>query len=267
MNGPEAPSAASEHARELDETIRSERVRYVFLSSALPIVFSPVGGALMSLALWETTDRRHLWLWTAGLVALALVRLVMRQRFAAVISHAGTDFRRWERRFIGAIASIGLWWGVGAVLLLNPASPTQPFMVFAFVMLMVGGTIASYSAHPWCVYLAVLGLAVPTTVWFMLQPTTVHRVLAVGAVMYMMAGLRSVRMLSHFFTRTYRLAQDVRLERDRAERAARSDFLTGLDNRRAFWERGERAVHDAAGAGRPLAAVVVDIDHFKRIND
>jgi diguanylate cyclase (GGDEF)-like protein len=269
MDGREVPSGTPEHARELDETIRSERVRYVFLSSALPIVFSPIGGVLMSLALAETTDRRRLWLWTAGLVALALVRLGMRHRFGAVISRPGMDFRRWERRFVGAIASIGLWWGVGAVLLINPASPTQPFMVYAFVMLMVGGTIASYSAHPWCVYLAVLGLATPTTLWFALQPTTVHRVLAVGAVMYMVAGLRSVRTLSHFFTRTYRLAQDVRVERDRAERAARSDFLTGLDNRRAFWEQGERAVQDAARAPaeRPLAAVVVDIDHFKRIND
>ncbi|HZG42185.1 MAG TPA: GGDEF domain-containing protein [Longimicrobium sp.] len=269
MNAPEAHSGAPEHARELDETIRSERVRYVFLNSALPIFFSPIGGTLMSLALSETTDGRRLWIWNAGLVALALVRLIMRQRFGAVISHPGTDFRRWERRFVGAIASIGLWWGVGAVLLLNPASPTQPFMIFAFVMLMVGGTIASYSAHPWCVNLAVLGLAVPTTLWFVVQPTAVHRVLAIGSVMYMVAGLRSVRTLNHFFTRTYRLAHDVRVERDRAERAARSDFLTGLDNRRAFWERGERAVHDAARAGaeRPLVVVVVDIDHFKRIND
>jgi len=269
MHAPEAPSDAPEHARELDETIRGERVRYVFLNSALPIFFSPIGGALMSLALMETTDRHRLWLWTAGLVALALIRLVMRQRFGAVISRAGTDFGRWERLFIGTIASIGLWWGVGAVLLLNPASPTQPFMVYAFVMLMVGGTIASYSAHPWCVYLAVLGLALPTTLWFALQPTTVHRVLAVGAVMYVVAGFRSVRTLSHFFTRTYRLAHEVRVERDRAERSARSDFLTGLDNRRAFWEQGERAVQGVAGAGaeRPLVAVIVDIDHFKRIND
>ncbi|MBW8311104.1 MAG: GGDEF domain-containing protein [Rhizobium sp.] len=51
------------------------------------------------------------------------------------------------------------------------------------------------------------------------------------------------------------------------ERAARVDYLTGVYNRRAIEELGTRAIAAARRHGMSLAALVVDIDHFKRIND
>jgi len=51
------------------------------------------------------------------------------------------------------------------------------------------------------------------------------------------------------------------------ERAARVDYLTDVYNRRAIEELGTRAIAGARRHGVPLAVQVVDIDHFKRIND
>ena len=51
------------------------------------------------------------------------------------------------------------------------------------------------------------------------------------------------------------------------ERAARMDYLTATYNRRAIEELGARAIAAARRHGMPLAMLVVDIDHFKRIND
>jgi diguanylate cyclase (GGDEF)-like protein/PAS domain S-box-containing protein len=48
---------------------------------------------------------------------------------------------------------------------------------------------------------------------------------------------------------------------------AHHDALTGLPNRSAFLERVEIAIARAEGAGRTLAMLFVDIDHFKRVND
>ncbi|MCX7194077.1 MAG: diguanylate cyclase [Proteobacteria bacterium] len=45
------------------------------------------------------------------------------------------------------------------------------------------------------------------------------------------------------------------------------DYLTGLYNRRAFFEQGVKLFEETAGAGRTLAAAVMDIDFFKKIND
>lgn len=52
-----------------------------------------------------------------------------------------------------------------------------------------------------------------------------------------------------------------------AERRAATDGLTGLPNRRAFDEALKRMAAQAGRTATPLAALALDLDHFKRIND
>ena len=52
-----------------------------------------------------------------------------------------------------------------------------------------------------------------------------------------------------------------------AERAAVTDALTGVFNRRGLMAAVEKAQADAGASGVPMAVAVVDIDHFKRFND
>lgn len=51
------------------------------------------------------------------------------------------------------------------------------------------------------------------------------------------------------------------------QRLARIDALTGLSNRRYFFELAEREVECARRYRRPLAVIMFDLDHFKRVND
>lgn len=54
----------------------------------------------------------------------------------------------------------------------------------------------------------------------------------------------------------------------RAHKAAAScDPLTGIFNRRGFAEATSRMIEREAKAGRPVAVMIFDIDHFKSIND
>jgi diguanylate cyclase (GGDEF)-like protein len=48
---------------------------------------------------------------------------------------------------------------------------------------------------------------------------------------------------------------------------ATKDFLTGLSNRRHFFEQAGRRLEALRAAGEPLAVAMVDIDHFKKVND
>ena len=54
---------------------------------------------------------------------------------------------------------------------------------------------------------------------------------------------------------------------ERHKRAAEVDSLTGLLNRGAFMETAERALKRATFEGVPLYVVMLDLDHFKAIND
>jgi diguanylate cyclase (GGDEF)-like protein len=49
--------------------------------------------------------------------------------------------------------------------------------------------------------------------------------------------------------------------------AASVDPLTGMFNRRGFSEACSRVIEREAHAGRPVTALIFDIDHFKSIND
>lgn len=50
-------------------------------------------------------------------------------------------------------------------------------------------------------------------------------------------------------------------------RLADGDYLTGLANRRAFTDRGDRAIAHGRRHDRPASLLLIDVDHFKAIND
>lgn len=64
----------------------------------------------------------------------------------------------------------------------------------------------------------------------------------------------------------YRMRR-LRGERLRAEYLATSDPLTGLRNRRAFAAEAAALWQAAQDTGRPLSVIVLDLDHFKVLND
>lgn len=68
-------------------------------------------------------------------------------------------------------------------------------------------------------------------------------------------------------TERKRLEQELQAALGRAREMASTDELTGLNNRRAFFELGEQSFRQARRSGRSMAVIMLDIDHFKRIND
>lgn len=63
----------------------------------------------------------------------------------------------------------------------------------------------------------------------------------------------------------------VLMDKERSDRELRSlamtDFLTKTRNRRAFTESAEQQMALAQRTGMPLALLMIDVDHFKRVND
>lgn len=50
-------------------------------------------------------------------------------------------------------------------------------------------------------------------------------------------------------------------------RYASQDPLTGIANRRVMWERGQQSAAELKRAGVAFAVLMIDVDHFKSIND
>ncbi len=64
-----------------------------------------------------------------------------------------------------------------------------------------------------------------------------------------------------------RYADELAAANRRLREAALTDVLTGLPNRRYAIEFFAHAWQVASRSGRPLAAMLIDVDHFKEIND
>ena len=54
---------------------------------------------------------------------------------------------------------------------------------------------------------------------------------------------------------------------DKLRRLAYTDSLTGVLNRRGFLDAAEKEVSRIRRHGRPVSLMIMDIDHFKKIND
>jgi diguanylate cyclase (GGDEF)-like protein len=72
--------------------------------------------------------------------------------------------------------------------------------------------------------------------------------------------LATNEMVAYLF---YQLSQVVREE----QRLARTDFLTGALNSRAFYELLPVEISRARRTGRPLSLAYIDLDNFKMVND
>ena len=67
-----------------------------------------------------------------------------------------------------------------------------------------------------------------------------------------------------------RLSKEVterKLAQDELQKLARTDALTGLFNRRYFFEIAEKEFAESIRYGRPLSVIILDLDLFKEIND
>jgi diguanylate cyclase (GGDEF)-like protein len=64
-----------------------------------------------------------------------------------------------------------------------------------------------------------------------------------------------------------RLYSEMRYQADRSAYEATRDTLTGIANRRVLHNRAEQALAAAAGTGGTVGLLLIDLDHFKEIND
>jgi len=76
-----------------------------------------------------------------------------------------------------------------------------------------------------------------------------------------------VTQLATLRNRTHSQQQALRAALDRIQKLATRDELTGLFNRRHMLELLNSEKHRSIRAGRAFCLAMIDVDHFKRVND
>lgn len=86
--------------------------------------------------------------------------------------------------------------------------------------------------------------------------------LELGAVDYVSKPFHKAELLARV-----RTVLRIKLQRDKLAEQAQTDALTSLGNRATFERRLAESVSAAQRYGRPWSLVMIDLDHFKRLND
>ncbi|WP_086996060.1 GGDEF domain-containing protein [Rhizobium sullae] len=96
-----------------------------------------------------------------------------------------------------------------------------------------------------------------------LPPDVASDLLLSAAAPVMLANILGVLLLADLLERE---KQRVRMVRA-LENEASVDPLTKLPNRRVFQRAADRCAKEASNRGRPFSIIMLDVDHFKKIND
>jgi diguanylate cyclase (GGDEF)-like protein len=236
-----------------------EQVSLVYSQLRLNLLISPLMGSLIAYVLWPVGARRLLVGWVAALTVLAVWRQANARAYHASPAEA-RDARLWGRRFLVSLAAASAGWGVGGWLVMRVAPPGYQAFVFVFLVGMAAGTLATYAAHASAAAIGMSLILGPPTLYMLLAGDRFHAAMGIGALFFAVAASRGIRLMNGALRRSFALAGEL-------EWLSRSDALSGLGNRRAFTEFGEITLANASRAGRPCAIIVLDVDHFKSIND
>lgn len=139
---------------------------------------------------------------------------------------------------------------------LNSASEPPGSIIYrAAIRYGLASLVAAWTAVSVCLSLAVTALLI-TAVWGDVRWSD----LAVSAAVTTIVTMPIAYWIG-------KLMRELNRSRDALQRLAQRDSLTGLANRGYFFQRAEQMLRADAASVWPLSALMIDVDHFKTIND
>ncbi len=250
----------------LDRLVRAEKLQLLFDQSFPAIPVSFLIAVLLSTILWPVHQKSVLLIWLTTLAVIAVGRSLL-FIFYWRAAPEGEKVLAWEKPYFITLIMATIAWGAGAVFLMPDESVLHQAVIYFFLIGMSGGAISVYSAHRAMTLVTLAILLLPATLWFFMQDNLVLVGMAVAVFIFFVSSIRSGKVLSIKLNQSFMLAHELKLAREKAEKLALVDELSGLDNRRAFYEKGNLLVEYCQRNGKLLALIVMDVDQFKKIND
>lgn len=269
------PSPSEALLREIRVSQAVARVRQ------LPTVFvvNPLLGAFVAVVYWEHVFHTLLVLFVAAQFVLWTPAIISWRRLRHKARPARVSVGN-ETRATLFSAAAGLLWAFAAFAL-YPAGGYEERATL--VMLMAGlcaGTVSFFSSSPY----ASMAFWLPFMLTLLGQALTFMDGSGV-----LPAAIAVFTVCAFWFTRTSwnQFVENVRVlvERDRLLQEAKAsglqlelmlsrmsdlamvDELTGLKNRRSFFDDIDPVIAGSRRRGKPVAVALLDLDHFKVVND
>jgi len=250
----------------LDDLVRAEKLQLLYHQSYPAIFTSLLNSILLSAILWPVQRKEVLMSWVFILAGTALARVILFKSYNRMKPQGG-DVLGWEKPYFVTLLMSSITWGIGAVYIMPIGSQLHQVVIYYFLIGMSGGAISVYSANRSMTLISIACLLLPVTGWFLTQGSLLTVGVAIGAVIFFVSAIRAGKILSKTLNHSFMLTHELKKAKETAEALALKDELSGLNNRRAFYDKGELLVDYYQRHGAVLSIIVMDLDHFKKIND
>ncbi len=251
---------------DIEREVAVDKIRMLHREASHSLGGSLLAGVLWVCAVWGTASHVLLVAWLAifALAMMARLALVLRYRRRTADPDAMTI---WFRGYALTVLVSSLMWGFGAPLLMRDAPLLQVLVTFAFLIGLAGASLVAYGLFPRFTLLVIGLLLLPVELLLFFSGDTVARWACLAGVLFALSTSRGVyaygARMDESVRQTHRLREANRIAQWHAE----TDVLTGLNNRRAFTAAARALMQLAAREDSRVAILVIDLDHFKDIND
>lgn len=260
------PVSWSDHEFFIAEQVRTDRLHQLFRQSASAVFGSYFGAIMLCWLCWDRFEHNVTLWWLALLTGSMLLRLSLFVAYFRSDERERTP-QRWERRYWVTLVLATSIWGGGAFLAMPADDLLSQALVMLFTVGMSVGAVSAYSAHRHMTLVAIGLVLLPCSIWLLFQPSRIQVGLALSALLFASFVARATREMSKALETAFRLTREMEKTNSISTHAAQTDELTGLKNRRAFFEHAQQLYNQCEANQSGLCALMLDMDHFKQIND
>lgn len=227
----------------------------VFAASFLPLVMG-----------WRADTRAVTIIFVIALWLYTFVNLYISRRVNSSVIRVESA-ATWGWFFQVQLMIVGLLFdGVFLYLATHGVPGSLILLVFVSTGLSAGAA-AAYHHLKWAVSLFLASAFLPQIAYSLIRPTGHSALLAVAMVVFFIFMTLVSLELHENTTHSLLIGYELETAKDAAEHRASTDTLTGLQNRRAFFETAPHLLANAKRHSRSISLIMLDVDHFKSIND
>ncbi|WP_339479940.1 MULTISPECIES: GGDEF domain-containing protein [unclassified Pseudomonas] len=248
------------------EQVRTDRLQQLFRQSVSAVLGSYLAAIILSWLCWDRFEHSAIFWWLAILSASTLLRIAM------FVAYFRSDERQrtpehWERKYWVTLVLSASIWGGGAFVLMPADDLLSQALVMLFTVGMSVSAVSCYSAYRDMTLVSIGVVLLPCTIWLLFQPSPIQVGMALSILVFAAFAARATHKMSQALEIAFRLTREMEQANSISTRAAQTDELTGLKSRRAFFEHAQQLYDECQSNQLGLCAVMLDMDHFKHIND
>ncbi|SCW98302.1 diguanylate cyclase [Pseudomonas sp. NFACC05-1] len=248
------------------EQVRTDRLQQLFRQSVSAVFGSYLAAIMLSWLCWDRFEHGAIFWWMAILTASTLLRIAMFVAYFRSDESQRTP-RHWERKYWVTLVLSASIWGGGAFVLMPADDLLSQALVMLFTVGMSVSAVSCYSAYRDMTLVSIGVVLLPCTIWLLFQPSPIQLGMALSILVFAAFAARATHKMSQALEIAFRLTREMEQANSISTRAAQTDELTGLKSRRAFFEHAQQLYDECKAKRQGLCAVMLDMDHFKHIND